>query len=466
MALSFGTSGIRGLVTEFTEAECYYYSAAFISFLKNRDVICDRILMAGDLRESTPAIIDKIASSLASFGVKVLDGGCVPTPALAYGCAELKLPGIMVTGSHIPADRNGFKFYLSEGEILKADEAAIMEEYQLLKSTVPVLKAPMIEKVNLTETYLNRYLNYFGKTALTGLKLGFYEHSGVGRDLVVDILRALGAEVFPFARSNEFIPVDTEAVQSTQILAQKLHENKWDALISTDGDADRPLVMSDSGKVIPGEILGLITSKILAIEQIVFPVSCSTSIENSGFILRCERTKIGSPFVLGKIEELKKEFPKRTIAGFEANGGYLLATSLSGLSELNTRDSVLPIISVLKFAKEQYSSKISELMKSLPSRINESGLIKNYERSRSEQVLLRVKKQIESNESIGCSWLGLVSDLNELDGLRMTFQDGSIVHLRPSGNAPEFRIYVESESEAKVKELLAYFENWLNAQTV
>ena len=59
-------------------------------------------------------------------GVAVENCGALPTPALALRSLTLGIPAIMVTGSHIPADRNGLKFYRAEGEIDKADEAGIV----------------------------------------------------------------------------------------------------------------------------------------------------------------------------------------------------------------------------------------------------------------------------------------------------------------------------------------------------
>ena len=63
------------------------------------------------------------------------------------------------------------------------------------------------------ENYVMRYLNFFAADALHGMRVGVYQHSAVGRDVLVKILSHLGAEVTPLGRSEKFIPVDTEAIR-------------------------------------------------------------------------------------------------------------------------------------------------------------------------------------------------------------------------------------------------------------
>lgn len=462
MALAFGTSGIRGLVSEFTEIECFKYVSAFIRFLSGAHARPSKMILAGDLRQSSPKIKAMITVALANEGIEILDAGTVPTPVLALACNDLGLPGIMVTGSHIPADRNGFKFYIAEGEILKCDEKAISEYYSELKDQPLLRQLPQVRLIDACTPYVSRYLSVFGAASLSGLNVGFYEHSSVGRDLFINILKELGANVLAFGREDNFVPVDTEAVSSVDSLRKVLRMHQLDAIVSTDGDADRPLVLADDGQLVPGEILGLITSRELSIHTVVCPISCSTLIEKSGWVGECVRTQIGSPFVLGKIKELKDRYPNRSIAGFEANGGYLLATNVGGLKPLNTRDSLLPILAVLAAAKRDGQGKISRLLSTLPRRVNLSGLIKDFSRDKALETLSEVADVLNSTRIFhGCEVLGKVVGVDSLDGLRLTFDSGTIVHLRPSGNAPEFRIYIEAASILEAEEAMRLIRKWI-----
>lgn len=139
----------------------------------------------------------------------------------------------------------------------------------------------------------------------------------------------------------------------------------------------------------------------------------------------------------------------QSVAGFEANGGYLLASTveLNGkeIKPLPTRDAVLPVITVLS---QLHKQTITELLNSLPERFTASDRLKGFDRGKSLALL----DGISQKPSFWLEKLGIFSDLiyiNETDGLRMTLSNGDIVHLRPSGNAPELRCYVESSSNER-----------------
>ncbi|WP_341874711.1 hypothetical protein [Pseudoalteromonas xiamenensis] len=220
-------------------------------------------------------------------------------------------------------------------------------------------------------------------------------------------------------------------------------EHQLDALFSTDGDGDRPLLSDEQGEWLRGDVLGLLCSKALKIDALAVPVSCNTAIEKCDFFKHVERTKIGSPYVIAGFEKLGKSF--NLVAGFEANGGYLLASDIlvNGklLKALPTRDAILPVISVLA----ESESLINQVNK-LPKRFTASDRLKDFPTLKSQQLLLDIK----TNPISFLKGLGLtqeIVDLNQIDGLRITFVDDVVVHFRPSGNAPELRCYVEAKAQ-------------------
>ena len=129
----------------------------------------------------------------------------------------------MVTGSHIPEDRNGLKFYRADGEIDKRDERDIVEIHASMEDNVPSISP--VESVRLgagpSLGYANRFLTFFEKGSLSGLRVGVYQHSSVARDVIVEILRGLGAETIPLGRAEHFIPVDTEALRLEDVALLK-----------------------------------------------------------------------------------------------------------------------------------------------------------------------------------------------------------------------------------------------------
>ena len=128
-SLKFGTSGLRGLVSELTDVVCRSYTAAFIGHLGRQGGLAaePRLLVGRDLRASSPRHCGAMHRSCQGRGRRrgKLRGAAHPGAGAALAERSAS-PAIMVTGSHIPADRNGLKFYKAEGEIDKADEAGIV----------------------------------------------------------------------------------------------------------------------------------------------------------------------------------------------------------------------------------------------------------------------------------------------------------------------------------------------------
>mgnify|MGYP000958501055 CR=1 FL=1 len=349
MPPKFGTSGLRGLVTELTPDLIGAHVRAFLRACP----VGAGLYVARDLRSSSPAIAAVVIAAARAEGVAVTDCGAVPTPALALAAMGAGAAAVMVTGSHIPDDRNGLKFYTPEGELTKAGEAAILAALPAApREGAPENLTPgSLSLADPAPAYLARYLTAFGPTALAGQRIGVWSHSAVGRDLLIDSLRSLGAEVEEIARSDRFIPVDTEAVppEARAMLRAEAQARGLAAIVSTDGDGDRPLVTDATGEVVPGDLLGQITARMLGVEVVVTPVSSNTGAEAGGHFARVIRTKIGSPFVIAAMEGAGGR-----VAGYEANGGFLLGFDAQGpagpLPALMTRDSHLPILAPLVLA--------------------------------------------------------------------------------------------------------------------
>lgn len=450
--IQFGTSGARGLVSQFTSNACAAFTHAFVTSLSSKYDF-DKVAIAMDNRPSSYAMAQACTEALFQLGIEAVYYGVIPTPALAYVAMQDQMPSIMVTGSHIPFDRNGLKFYRPDGEISKLDESEILNSSATFEaiSNLPKLDVD----TSAAERYLDRYLSIFDDTYLSGKKIGIYEHSSAGRDIYAKLFKRLGAEVVSLERSDKFVPIDTEAVSESD--RQKAmgwsHQYGFDAIFSTDGDGDRPLVADEYGHWLRGDILGILCAQALNIEALAIPVSCNSAVELSGRFVHVSKTKIGSPYVIAEFELLNDKYS--SIAGFEANGGFMLGSDVlvSGnvIKALPTRDAVLPVLMVLASARH---TKISQLVNELPSRFTHSDRLQNFQTEKS-LGLLEVGKQEPSKllDLLGLQEVEIVGS-DTTDGLRLTFIDQNIVHLRPSGNAPELRCYAESNSSEQAKYLV------------
>ena len=450
MALAFGTSGLRGLVTELDNATV----AAWVrAYLVACPPLSGPLYVGRDLRPSSPRIAEAALAAAEAAGMKTVDCGVLPTPALAL--AAKGAAAVMVTGSHIPADRNGLKFYRADGEIRKQDEVAIMAA--LMADDAPRPAPAAARRVHdAISLYVHRYLAAFGPGALAGLRVGLWQHSSAARDLLAEVMTGLGAEVVQLDRSEDFVPVDTEAVDPTA----RAHIQGWcathrfDALVSTDADADRPVLADATGTLIAGDILGVLTARWLNAEVVVTPISSNSMVRT--VFPNTRLTQIGSPFVLVEIAAVLAHNPAARVVGFEPNGGFLLgfaAQCPAGLlAPLLTRDALLPLIAPLAAAREAGKS-IRDLVQELPNRVTATDRLQGIAADVARTFLGRLDRAREARADF-LAGLGNEAEISRVDGLRMQLVGGAILHLRPSGNAPEFRVYAEADSLADAQALL------------
>jgi phosphomannomutase len=521
--LSFGTSGLRGLVRDITNLEAYIGAKGFLSFLLGRGEIRrgDTVYFAGDLRPSTdgPApeeggrgeILQAVCRGIEGVGLTPAYLGKIPSPALMLYALRRGAASVMVTGSHIPFDRNGIKLNRPSGEILKSDEAGILSSMEKIRTEEYEKKAReslfdtrgMVKREHrkplpppseaAREEYVRRYTSAFPVGRLTGKKILVWQHSAVGRDILVEIFKELGANVIPAERSDTFVPVDTEAVNEVMIarlqaLVDASGGASLHAVVSTDGDGDRPLLLGVEGgqlRFFPGDLLGLLTADFLGARHIAVPISVNDAVDIhfAGTGVTLVKTRIGSPHVISAMKE----------AGWEANGGFLMSAPLSvpgggRLDPLPTRDAMLPLLSVL-YAAERRGGGISDLFKALPPRFGRSALLREFPRERSLLIIGMLSPREPGAEEVKfgegrpevkrtgsaaaemdrfiklrdlaakyftpADGFSEVTGMNWLDGVRIMFSNGDVAHIRPSGNAPELRLYAVADAQERADRISA-----------
>jgi phosphomannomutase len=447
----FGTSGVRGLVSNMTDEVCYAYAQAFLSSIATD---AKQIVVGHDLRPSSPRIAAACIQAIEDSGRTAVFVGALPTPAVAYYAATHLIPGIIVTGSHIPFDRNGIKFYKTDGEIDKGDEQAILAAAVV---TPADLSPAMLPPVNTTalQAYVERYTDFFGAHAFSGKRVALYEHSSVARDVLRTILERLGAHVQSLGRTDTFVPIDTEAVRPEDIAQARAWacEYSFDAILSTDGDADRPLIGDETGNWMRGDVVGILCAQYLQADVVVTPVSSNSAVETCASFQQVVRTRIGSPHVIAGMQTATAGL---TVVGYEANGGFLLGTDISNdcaiLTALPTRDAVLPMLALLMLSGLKARS-LSQLADDLPSRFTASDRIQQVPTVASGRLIETLSQDARQAEELMAPASGPVIARDVTDGLRLTFGTGDVVHLRPSGNAPELRCYAEADTQARAQAL-------------
>lgn len=456
-SLKFGTSGLRGLVTDLVGPASEAYTVAFLRHLAESGRPATALLIGRDLRSSSSQIAGDCARAARKRGVQAIDCGALPTPALAAEGLRRRLPSIMVTGSHIPEDRNGLKFYAATGEISKEDETGIQAMYLKREPTEDLgIEDRRMDSAaaDALSAYRSRNVDFFGRGSLEGLSVGLYEHSTVGRDVLFEILSDLGANVTRLARAESFVALDTEAhrAEDLEMILGWTADRAFDAIVSADGDADRPLVADECGKIVRGDVLGLMTARFLRTATVATPVTSSSSIERVlhplGTTVR--RTRVGSPFVLAAMKDASDP-----TVGFEANGGVLLGSNVEWdgkkLLALPTRDAVLPILVALHEIRSR-GEPLSRIVADLGVGFTAADRVPQVPSEAS--ALFLGSLQTEKFRETFLQGRPDIEQLDTLDGVRFLFVDGSVVHFRASGNAPELRCYIEAGSQSEADDLL------------
>lgn len=484
--LRFGTSGLRGLVVDMTDLECYINTVGFLRYLRSLGELEDAepVYLAGDLRDSTPRILKAVMRAVRDEGSKVVYCGLIPTPALACYAFAQGHASIMVTGSHIPSDRNGIKFYKRHDEVLKENEVDIKEAVAQVRADLYGVDAarslfdakgmlktdiPMgAEVAEAREHYQRRFENIFTGKPLAGYKVVMYQHSAVGRDIIVDMLEHFGAEVIAVGRSDVFVAIDSENVteKDQEYFARLAAEHAGClAIVSTDGDSDRPFVIDERGIFHRGDVLGAVVAQWMAADAAAFPVSTSDAVTSrlDHEKISWTETKIGSPYVISAMKKAL-ECGMRRVVGWEVNGGFMTGSdfAINGnqLVALPTRDAFIAIMASMVAAVES-GVTVSALFDKFSKRYTQAGLLNEIPVGVSKRIMARfegdsniARRELAKffNEDLG---FGGIRSVNTLDGVRITFDNGDVAHMRPSGNAPQLRIYSVAGSQERADEIVA-----------
>lgn len=505
--LRFGTSGRRGEVLHLTQLEIYLNARAELDYLLALPLegggirAGEDFFFAHDLRPSSTRrvaeqggrgeLAQAVQRAIRDAGLRPVNLGALPTPALAAFALAHRAGSMMVTGSHIPFDCNGYKTNSARGELLKEDEAPVNERAAAWRARLyaePLASSPFDAEGRFKperaepllpvrdegrDFFLRRYLDFFAGESLRGLRLVVYQHSAVGRDLLADLLRAFGAEVVCAGRSETFAPVDTEAIDDATLegirelaaVATATH-GPVDAVVSTDGDSDRPLLAGIEGgnaqvcraRFFGGDLTGMVAAEFLGADAVVVPVSCNDAIDRGPLRTLLEpKTKIGSPHVIAGMAAARAR-GRRRVCGWEANGGFLTGSDLERngrvLPALPTRDAFLPALCVL-LAMRQSGRRMGEVFDALPRRFSRAALLRRFPRASGLGIaagLTATPARIPEFFTAALGF-GAVTRVDATDGARIYFGNGDVAHVRPSGNADELRIYTVADSQERADEI-------------
>jgi len=436
--LKFGTSGIRGVFGE--EINSRDIIKLGESVIGNN--MGERFFVGFDSRRTSMLFANVLVSSLSYFGKTVVNGGCLPTPVIAYSIKKGKYDvGFSITASHNPPQYVGIKVFDSNGMALPEEMESMLENYNEQSNS----HAVRFGKISCNRNYENLYKHEITKM-FSGTKRKFKIlvdcSNGVTNNFTPVILSELGHSVTSLNshRSHLFPGHDPEPIQENLASTVSLmKETDFDFGFVHDGDGDRLVIITKDG-IVPDYVFSyLIMSTILEERKgdVVISINSSNALEELAVKNSCEsiRTRLGKTFIL-----LDKK------SGVFATEPSKVIDPVWGLWE----DGIYAAVKLVQFMSKNDIS-MTEMIGRCPKRYynqkNITGVSLDIEKVKSE-FIKRFQDQI--------------SGIQEIDGLRFILDKESWVLFRSSGTERKTRIYVESSDQTRSNQLMNEAEKILS----
>ena len=264
----FGTDGVRGRANSWPmTAEVALKLGAAAGRHFRRDQQQHRVVIGKDTRLSGYMIETALTAGFTSTGMNVFLLGPVPTPAVGYLTHSLRADvGVMISASHNPATDNGIKFFGPDG--FKLSDEAEEAIAGLMEAGVEPAAPENIGRARRFEDARGRYVEYAKTTfprgrRLDGLRIVLDCANGAAYRTAPEVLWELGAEVIAIGDEPNGFNINAKCGSThPETAAAKVRETRADIGICLDGDADRLILIDETGEVADGDqIMGLIASR-------------------------------------------------------------------------------------------------------------------------------------------------------------------------------------------------------------
>ncbi len=314
----FGTDGVRGLANTppMTADMALRIGAAAGRYFRREAGGVHRVVIGKDTRLSGYMFENALTAGLTSTGMNVLLLGPVPTPCVGLMTRSMRADlGVMISASHNPAEDNGIKFFGPDG--FKLSDQAEIEIEALIESGVEPAQAANIGRAKRIDDARFRYGERVKSSLprdlrLDGLKVVVDCANGGAYRAAPEILWELGAEVIPVGVAPDGFNIN-KGCGSTQpqIAAETVVAHGADVGLCLDGDADRVVLIDETGTVADGDqVMALLAARwadegVLTGGALVATVMSNLGLERflAGRGLRLERTGVGDRYVVERMRE-------------------------------------------------------------------------------------------------------------------------------------------------------------------
>lgn len=433
----FGTDGIRGVAGEFPlDPSTAHSFGVALGTVARHHAPTPEIVVGMDTRESGPWIASQVAGGLSRANVAARFAGIVTTPGVAYLTHTGSfVAGVMISASHNPYQDNGIKVFGHSGYKLPDQEEHEIEDeiFRLLEAGVTAAPASLSIDEGLDRRYLDHLLSTL-TTRLDGLRIVIDCGNGAASRLAPDLFRRAGAEVSAICASPDGRNInlgcgalDLEALQKAVV------QRGADMGVAFDGDADRAIFVSKSGRIIDGDAVLLIAARDLAAQgrlsgaRVVATVMSNLGLEQA---LQREgvglaRTAVGDKYVL---EEMLRS--GAALGGEQS--GHVIFTDYS-----TTGDGMLTALQIMSIAAKARAGldELTAGLETFPQRL--------------VNVRVREKKALADLPSVA----------KEVRECEAALGDSGRILVRFSGTEPLARVMVEAADARQVDEFTTRIAN-------
>ena len=405
---------------------------------------CKKITLGRDCRLSSERIRNSLSAGLLDTGLHIVDIGVCTTPLLYFSLHELESHGgIMITGSHNPAEYNGFKVALGKttiygNQIQKIEKIASSGDFMQGKGT--------LENISLAETYHQNLVKSLGVLP-NSLRVVVDCGNGTASPVAPNLYRDLGCEVIElYCTMDGHFPnhhPDPTVVDNLQDLIQIVRQSSADLGIAFDGDADRIGAIDNQGNIIWGDELMILFSRSVLNAQpgatIIGEVKCSKNLYDD--IERCGGRgimwKAGHSLIKAKMKE-----EGAALAG-EMSGHIFFADRYFGYDDaIYAGARLLELIS-------NCEQGISEMLADVPKTYKTPEIRMDCSEKRKFEIVSKVQEFFEKSYRTVT-----------VDGVRVIFDDGWGL-VRASNTQPALVLRFEADSQKRLNEIQALVENKL-----
>ncbi len=377
------------------------------------------IAVAGDFRKTTEPLMHVLMGAILAAGADVSFGGHVPTPSLAYATKNHDA-GAMITASHNPPEYNGVKLWNRDGSAFSEGQ---MRELSVGKISTWKDVGRTVEE-DMVGAHRNAILN---DSKQLNIKIVVDCANGAGSVLTPFLLKDMGAEVITMnCHPSGLFPGHPSEPnkENLRALRDMVLRTGADLGIAHDGDADRFIAITSSGRYLSGDEILAIFTKYYGFRRIVAPVNSSMLLSEFAEVVPC---KVGDANVSQMMKNRGVEF------GGENSGTQIFA------SWRFTPDA---IYAAVKFAEIAEREDIDAIVSEFPKFHT---LRRSYRYEKRESVERKIKEIVKDYEAI------------TVDGYRVNLDDSWFL-IRFSGTEPKVRVTVESKSKDRGEKIMMEIE--------